>query len=298
VRLAGQAFEHWQFGIETDLATGSLSDDQDDSELLLDAFIVFARKRMAQIWIGQGRVAFGRQFLTRIGNQQFIDRSITTRRFAHGRDVGIALIGENEDGTYSYQVGLYNGNGINQARDENENYLAAARLLITPMGPMPMTESDPDWAKNPDARLAIGVSAMTNKMGTGSFEEERINSGNLEVSFRVRGLAINGEFFTESRDALLGVPADETDTDGWYLQAGYTFPVSEIGMMEIAARYSEILFDIVDSDETEAGVVVTLFLRGQRTKIQVDLRQLEFEGLQFGDRIDRDEARALLQLIF
>lgn len=298
VRLSGKAFDHWRFGIETDLATGSLSDDQDDSELLLDAYVVYARKRLAQLWVGQGVVPYGRQFQTFVDHQQFIDRSIATQRFAHGRDVGVAVVGENEGGTYGYSVGLYNGNGINQARDENRNYLAAARLVITPLGPMRMTESDPDWTKNPEPRLAVGVSAMTNKTGAGTFEEERINGGNFEFAFRVRGLAINAEFFTESLDPLLGIPVDETDTDGWYLQAGYTFPISEIGMMEIAGRYSEILFDVADADETEAGIVVTLFLRGQRAKVQVDYRQLEFEGLQFGDQIDRDEARALLQLIF
>ena len=61
VKLDGQAFGTWRFGIETDLATGSLSDDQNDSELLLDAWVKFVRKKIAQLWIGQGKVAFGRQ---------------------------------------------------------------------------------------------------------------------------------------------------------------------------------------------------------------------------------------------
>lgn len=298
IKLDGKALDRWRFTIQADLADGSLSDDEGESDLLFDAFVVYERNPRVQLWLGQGKVAFGRQFQTDEFHQQFIGRSIATSRFVHGRDVGIAVMGANPRETYSYSVGVYNGNGINEARDENKNYLVAARLGVTPLGRMETTESDPDWRDNPEARLAIGVSALTNKLGAGAFEEERINRGNLEFSYRLRGLAINAEFFTESRDTLLGLPADETDTDGWYAQAGYTFPVSEMGMLEIAARYSEILRDVADADETETGLVATLFVRGQRTKIQVDYRQLEFEGLQFGDRIDRDEARALLQLIF
>ena len=161
-----------------------------------------------------------------------------------------------------------------------------------------MVESNPDWPEDPGPKLYVGVAAMTNQVGEGSFEEERINTGAFAMAFRVRGLALMGEFFTESRDILLGLPAAETDTDGWYFQGGYAFPVSELSMLEIAGRYSEILRETADDDETEVGVALTLFIRGQRNKILAEYRRLEFEGIPLGSRIDNDIFRILYQLIF
>ncbi len=294
----GRAFQHWEFVLQSDLATGSLSDDEDESNLLLDAYLKFAKKRLAQLWIGQGKVAFGRQLIIDSGNLQFVDRSIATERFAHGRDVGVALVGENENRTYSYSVGLYNGNGINEAADENGDFLAAARLAVTPLGPMEPLESDPDWTTRPEPRLALGVAVMTNQMGEGSFEEERINSGALEFAFRVRGFTLAGEFFTESRDPLIGPPGDESDTDGWYAQTGYAFPVSELGVLEVAGLYAEILRDVADADRSEAGIAVNFYFRGHRGKVQADYRALDFEGIPFGESIDTHEGRVQVQLIF
>jgi phosphate-selective porin len=295
----GKAFDNWEFRLESDLASGSLSDDEADSELLLDAHVKFVKKNVAQLWAGQGKVAFGRQALIDSGHLQFVDRSIATERFAHGRDVGIAFVGENRNETYAYSVGLYNGNGINKAADENKDYLATARLVMMPLGSMPLTESDPDWSTRPEARLAVGVAVRTNNTGEGSFEEERINAGALEFAFRVRGLSLQAEFFTESNDPLISDPGEESDTDGWYAQAGYMFPLTERGRLEIAGRYSEILRDVANSDETEKGVAVGWYFRGQRHKIQADFRVLEFENpIQFGDNIDTDEGRVQLQIMF
>jgi hypothetical protein len=295
-----KAFKYWEFRLQTDFATGSLRDDEDEADLLLDAFIVFNRKSIAQLWFGQGKVDFGRQQLVDFFHQQFVERSIASERFVHGRDVGVALKGRNQKGTYEYSVGVYNGNGINETTDENDDYLTAARMAIMPLGPMEsplwMTESDPDWTTNPEAKLAVAVAVTSQNQG--AIENERVQTAALEFAFRVRGLSINAEFFTESEDILTGPPADETDTDGWYAQAGYIFPISEMFRFEVALRYSEILRDTIDSDDTEAGVAFAWYFRGQNQKLQLDLRDLEFEGIQATPRIDRQEGRLQFQLIF
>jgi phosphate-selective porin len=296
--LDGKALEHWRFTVQADLATGSLSDDEEDSDLLLDAFVRFAKWRIAQLWVGQGKVGFGRQQMIDTGRMQFVDRSIATERFAHGRDVGFAVVGHNQDRTYEYSVGLYNGNGINDDVDENKDYLAAGRLVVYPLGPMPLTETDPNWTARPGPRLALGVAVMTNNTGDGSFEEERINSAALEFAFRVRGLTMAAEFFTESEDELTSPTGDESDTDGWYAQTGYAFPITEQAMLEFAGRYSEILFDVADADVTETGVAVSLYFHGHGSKLQFDYRVLKFEADPFGSNIDTDEARLQFQLIF
>ena len=299
--LDGRLFKYWEFRLETDFATGSEAEPQADSELLLDAYFEFTRKRMAQLWLGQGLVGFSRQELIYdYGNGQFVERSIATARFAHGRDVGIALYGNNEQETYSYSVGIYNGNGINRDVNENQNHLVVARLIVTPLGAYELSEADPEWTRHPEPKLAIGVSAMTNNMG--QIEDERINTGGLQFAFRVRGFTISAEFFTESERTLSDPPGVETDTDGWYAQVGYLFPATELGMLEVAARYSEVLLDVANEDETEIAAVVGYYVRSHRNKLQLEYRDLEFEaetlGIQVAPRIDTQEVRLQIQFVF
>lgn len=300
VRVEGRLFKHWEYRFETDLATGSESEGQVDSELLHDAFFVYKRKSLAQAWLGQGKVGFSRQELIYSDKLQFVERSIATQRFAHGRDVGVALLGENQDETYQYSVGVYNGNGINRDVNENQDHLVVFRLVVTPLGAFDLAESDPDWTKHPEAKLAIGVSAMTNNKG--QIEDERINTGGLNFAFRVRGFTVAAEFFTESERTLSDPPGVETDTDGWYLQTGYLFPTTEVGMFEVALRYSEILLDVTNQDETEKSIVLGYYIKGHRSKVQLEYRDLEFEasilGVQVPPRIDTQELRLQAQLIF
>ena len=87
--LDGRLFKYWEFRVESDFATGSEAEPQADSELLLDAWFKLTRKRQAQFWLGQGLVGFSRQeVIDDSGKAQFVERSIATERFAHGRDVG------------------------------------------------------------------------------------------------------------------------------------------------------------------------------------------------------------------
>jgi len=294
----GRLFEHWEYRLETDLATGSESEAQPDSELLHDAYFQFTRKRLAQLWLGQGKVGFSRQQLIDSGKLQFVRRSIATDRFAHGRDVGIALLGENEAETYHYSVGIYNGNGINRDVNDNQNYLVVSRLVVTPLGPLDLAESDPEWTKHPEPALALGVSAMTNNRGL-DFEDERINTGAFLFAFRVRGFTITGEFFTESERKLGNMAGEETDTDGWYIQTGYMFPSTELGMFELAARYSEVLPEVPDKDEIEMAIVLGYYIRGHRTKVQLEYSDFDvLPNNQFGPTEDNREIRLQTQFIF
>ncbi len=306
LRIRGTMFRNWEYLLQSDLAAGSES----GGRLLEDAVFMYVADHRAQLWVGQGKTVFGRQQLTSTGDQQFVDRSIATTRFAHGRDVGIAVTGHNMNRTYEYAAGLYNGNGINKDEGDNIDYMGALRLVFTPYGEFPLAETDLERSRQ--SRLAIGVSAMFNTTGTEGFEEERVTRGGLELAYRKGGFGVVGEFFTESADTVLGdPPLDETDTDGWYGQLGYLWSNG----VEIAGRYSELLLDVEQRDETEAGVAFgyhfvlrrraadTRILRGN--KLQVDYRRLEFEfmPLQPGDPvpeefIDRDELRVQLQLVF
>jgi hypothetical protein len=302
----GHTHRNWGFGIQFNFR----EEPGNQSFLLEDAWIKFRRWQHFQVWAGQGKVPFGRQLLTTTGDLQFVDRSIAAQRFHHtfnnadnpriGRDVGIQVIGESE--SYQFHVGAFNGNGINQDGDDNQSALVAIRLAVTPLGPMPLRESNPEFTDR-KVRIALGVSALTFEEGVS--EPERINLAGIEAALQVAGFSFVGEVFTENEDEQTGTPPDEVETDGWYAQAGWLFPIGELGRLEFAGRVSEILeeepqltpFDPRDKEET--GGAVSLYFAGHEGKIQADWRKVETEGPELdAGTADYEEFRVQLTLVF
>ncbi len=308
--LTGKLFKEWTFRVQT-----NFTDTENSPRALEDAYFMFTRRNLAQLWVGQGKTFFGRQQQTSSGSLQFIERSIASAEFRHGdggtdnRDVGLALYGENAEQTYHYAVGVYNGNGINKDEDDNTDYMVTGKLVVTPFGPYDLEETDLSWlerrklsVRNEEerkerrkSRLAVGVSARAITEGTEAINEElRDTTAVLEVAYKVYGLNLVGEFFTRSADLPLSIPGNESDTDGWYAQAGWLFGNG----LEVAGRYSEIIRDTFpDDDETEWGVALNYYMNPW-SKFQLDYRDLQFEGVPSSPDIDNKQLRAQLQMTF
>lgn len=295
----GMAFGDWKYKIQANWvggtvvnsvsqsSSGSVSSSRSNGPVLEDAQIEYMRNPLAVPWIGQGKSFFGRQELTSSGRQQFVDRSIVSGRFAPGRDQGIGLTGANEAKTWEYNLGVYNGNGINQSTNDNEDYLTVGRLVWTPFGEYKLEESALDYPASP--RLVLGVSGLQNTTGTGTSEREITRLG-AEFGFKVNGLNMIGEYYTEEADPVTGA---QVDTDGFYYQLGYLFPNR---IFEIAGRYAVISPDVaVDSDQIETRLGINAyFSKSHDYKLQADYGQIEDELRNTKDK----EARLQLQLAF
>lgn len=295
----GLAFGVWKYKIQANWvgnnvvtgisqsSTGQVSQSRFRGPVLEDAYVEYVALPYVTPWIGQGKTFFGRQELTSSGKQQLIDRSIVSERFAPGRDQGIGLTGATEAKTFEYNLGVYNGNGINQSANDNEDYLTVGRLVWTPFGEYKLEESSLDYPASP--RLALGVSGLQNTLGTGTGERDITRLG-AEFAFKVNGLNMVGEYFTEEADPVTGA---QVDTDGFYYQLGYLFPNR---IFEIAGRYAVISPDVaVDSDQIETRFGINAYLsRSHDYKLQADYGQIEDELRNTEDR----EARVQLQLAF
>ncbi|MCP3978858.1 MAG: hypothetical protein GY716_05945 [bacterium] len=295
VRLDGVVKQHWKFAIQA-----NFTDTRNSSRSLEDAYFMYSKRPLAQLWLGQGKTWFGRQDTVSSGDQQFVVRSIATQEFRHrdgaqdNRDVGVAIVGRNRAETYGYSVGVYNGNGINQELKDNTDYMAVARLEITPFGPVALTETDP--SRRDKGRLLVAVAARAVTEGTEAIEEEtRDSTAVLEVVYRIHGLNLTAEFFTRSEDLPLGASGDEEDTDGWYLQGGWLFGKPRI---EVVGRYSEVLREAADSDDTEVSIGANWYFSELQAKVQFQASRLEYEGDPVSPRIDEDRLVAQFQMTF
>jgi phosphate-selective porin OprO/OprP len=261
---------------------------------LEDAEIWWAKHPMATIWVGQGKVPFGRQEYTSSGKQQFVDRWIGNALYAPGRDQGIRLEGMNESKTFEYAVGAYNGIARNINVNDNDDYLYSGRVAWMPFGEYKFEESSLDYPDSP--KLALGLGAVDNTVGTGSSAVDVFRLG-YEAAFKWRGFNVQGEFFDEEAENQSNVTSDN---QGYYIQAGYLFPSKKF---EIAARLENIERDTTFSvsnlasaltDFEAQGLGLSYYMNKHVNKIQGDY--FVYEDKVTGNELS--ELRVQLQIIF
>jgi phosphate-selective porin len=311
-KIEGFAFRHWKFKLQTNFASGSVRGNND--ALLEDVEFQYSKHRLLQPWLGQGKAFFGRQELTSSGNLQFVDRSIASERFAAKRHIGVGLVGLDQDSRFEYNLGVYNGEGINRVDNPGDGLLAVGRAVWTPLGKVGLAESAFDYPES--SRLAVGASAYSNKLeatttnelvvvtdpGTGLptgevdtvtvqlLPQRDVVRGGVELAYKLRGFNAVAEWYTESQETD---GAADADTDGGYAQVAYLFPGRRF---EVAGRYSVISPDVSgpSADLTEEGVAVSYYLLEHLYKIQGDYRRLGNDATD----ADTDEFRLQFQFVF
>ena len=261
---------------------------------LEDAEIWWAKYPMATIWVGQGKVPFGRQEYISSGRQQFVDRWIGNALYAPQRDQGVRIEGMNESKTFEYQAGVYNGIARNINVNDNDEYLYSGRVGWMPFGEYKYEESAHDYPDSP--KFLIGVAALDNVVGAGTSAVDVFRTG-YETAFKWYGFNLQGEFFDETAENQAGV---ESDNQGYYLQAGYLFPNKKF---ELAARHENIERDTTFAvtnlgsalkDFEANGFAVNYYLNKHVHKIQADY--FVYEDKVTGAELD--EFRLQLQIIF
>ncbi|MEE8411812.1 MAG: porin [Acidobacteriota bacterium] len=283
-KLSGRVLGQVDYKIQANLAGGSVT--------LEDALLVYTKKPLLRLWAGQGKIFFGRQNLTSSGHQQFVDRSIVSNVIEAARDQGVALIGQNTHKTFEYQIGVYNGNGINASSNDDDHLQYTGRVVFTPLGEYPAEESALDRPES--SRLALGAKILLEEVDDmlGTVTDKTL--AGVEVAYKIGGFNTVAEYFHRTDDVTVMALSTETDTDVYYVQLAYLFAGKPI---EVALRLAEIRPDVAgpSMDRRETGAAVSWYLKKHAHKLQFDLRKLEDDG---NPANDTTEARLQLQLAF
>src|SRR6185295_13326213 len=157
-KIDGKVYDHWKFRLQVNFASGSVAGENE--KLLEDAYFQYTAKHWIQPWLGQGKAWFGRQELTSSGKQQFVDRSIASERFAASRQTGVGIVGQNSEKTFEYDLGVFNGEGINKKDNPGGDYMVVARAVYMPFGEYKLEESALDAPES--SKLSVGLAVLTN----------------------------------------------------------------------------------------------------------------------------------------
>ncbi len=316
VWLAGNAFETYlkykfQFAIAGDEAdsdvgvagtlpngntlnsSGSTSSKNRLSELK-DAYFDFAKWSAFKIRGGQFKVPYSRHQMTSSGRQQFVDRGVTNKVFAPGRDVGVMIHGmaggESSD-LFEYYFGAFDGEGENKSNND-KGLMYAARLAVNPFGAVKYTESDTKY--HDDFRLALAVNGWVHQ------DDNHTDSGDdwsigADLAAFYKGFSALFEIHYREDDVSGG---DDVDSLGWLAQLGYFLIPNEF---EVALRAAEIDWDdngLDDSGRREYLIVFGYFWYEHNMKLQLDFGRVEDHEGDTAENVDEWRVRMQFQVIF
>jgi phosphate-selective porin OprO/OprP len=195
--LNGDAL-HKQFGWNVQLAFAPRDIERDNPSVMRDANVSWNLSKPLRLRFGQMKVPFDRQRITSSANLQFPERSTAVNELTLDRDVGIVAFSAPLADLFSYQVGVFGGDG--RARlNEDLGLLLSARVQFTPLGAFDDDLVEGDVAREADARMAVALGVAFNQGSpralstTGTFDPDNkvdFAHATADVLFKANGISL------------------------------------------------------------------------------------------------------------
>ncbi|WP_083270045.1 porin [Lacunisphaera limnophila] len=219
LNLKGSFGSDWSFKLESDFGANTTGTTSAYRAQLTDVYVDWTPNPAAQVRVGQFKTPFGWEQLMPDTQNPFAERPLANDRLTLSRQIGAALSGTLAGGRADYSVGAFNGNGVNNAGNDNNAFLTVARV------------SAKAWTgkiHEQAATWSVGANAFTTR-DTGTFTGRREGFG-LDTQFNAGPAILRAEWLTSTSDPAA---AAATEADGWYLTALYDLTKT----WQFAARY-------------------------------------------------------------
>jgi phosphate-selective porin OprO and OprP len=325
--LDGHAFSpNLRFAFQADFGRGEAvlqdyvpADSGGVRAVLEDYFVEVSRwAPWAVFRFGQFKVPFGRQRLAPSSALQLTDLSVATQHFELGRDIGLELQGDLDEGRLAWWAAALNGAGPNAAANDNQDLLWVLRVVLSPWGPVPLSEGD--VAGQPTPKVSVGGSiaytlrptdivartgnpgADYDQDGDGHVDNVAQTSVALEATAHWRGASLELEYDHRKEDAgavLLfdGGQAQAKSYDGMHVQAGYFVIPAHLEAAFRAAFADPSGYGLLAAERAqlpdrirELAVVLSYLRYGHHLKLQGEYANLH------ATPAERDDHRFRIQL--
>lgn len=217
----------------TDNIEFRLQADVSGTPKMIDAFVKCKINKQINFELGQFKTPFTLENQYSPLNQEGIDNAIVINKLAGfsdvlggkrgaGRDIGIMLYGTAFDDNgasfplLSYYLGVFNGNGIN-TKDDNQSKDLIGRIDIHP------------FVKE----LTLSASGVRGTYDNGVDKHARNNRYSFGGEYKDDALTLRSEFV----HADIQYASASTEYVGFYVVAGYWFPIGESAKMRPVVRF-------------------------------------------------------------
>jgi len=268
LKLSGDAGPKLGYYFQADFGKGQVA--------LKDMFVDYQLADGVSLVAGQYKKSFSRQQLTSSSSMHFSERAITDKAFGGGRDIGVSLLGEPEDGGLGWALGVFNGTGdkgvfVGSVEDDGSVSgkfsnvptwmapLAVARVSYDSKGFKSTKESD---LKGGDLRWSVGAGAQS------LFDVDGGDDGsvraNLDAIVKAHGLSMTGAVYVATAQGGEAWTDQGYSALGFHAQAGYVVG----GKVEPVLRYAQVMPDGEDATQEIGGGLNVFSERGHDSKLQ------------------------------
>jgi phosphate-selective porin len=248
--LAGDIFKNLCYKLQVDVGK---------SPILLEAMLDWSFSSYFSLRIGQFKVPFSQENLTSSSDLDTINRSQAEEKLCPGRDIGsqgrdIGAMVFGKQSILEYQLGVFNGSGINRA-DLNDQKDIGGRVTLHPIESLSVGAAFYDGHSRPDSESPAVVRENGHRTG-------------LEISYVQSALSIKGEYIL-AKD-------DQVSKSGWYLQGGYFFMPKELQGIIRFDSYDKNKDSVRDrSDRLTLGLN---WFFAEKTKLQINYERYKLES--------------------
>ena len=297
----GNAFAPWmKYKVEYDFRrTGELKDMK----------LSFAKNKAFVPTMGQYKVPFNREVLNSSSVLQVVDRSIITDYFEYDRDIGAGVYGLLGDGMIRYDLGVFQGEGMNQKNDKGDTgMLWAGRVQAALIGGDAKKVKE-NFAKKPTLMVGAAIAGIDVEGGSDSnigipsgervLEDGKVTSFTADINYRGPRFNLTGEYigrWVNPDDAGVATAYDY----GFRVQGGFFVVPKKV---EFASRYAMVTFDDdvagVDGDLDNVWTFtqgLNYYLSGNhKWKVQLDYtfqREEDLAGVESDESMVRAQVEA------
>jgi len=263
--------EHFDFRADMELG-GGLGNASGIRAQAIDVYAQWTGHPLAQVRAGQFKTPYGYEQIFPDTKLLTIERSLGSDRITIGRGIGVQIAGD--AGPVSYAAGAFNGNGTNVNFNDDEGFLAVARVAATP------------WKRSGNDRWSIGLNAYRGEDRSAPVAPELGFSGNAFAGTRrawgadTQLIAGKLELWTEVLRARFDPAAGETrDLKGWYAAGGWLLT----NRIQAVAMYDRLDAPLEDIRTWTVGA--NYFIKGHDLKLQLNLMHTNTDETRVTARI-------------
>jgi phosphate-selective porin len=208
LNATGSFADDFSFKIEGDFGNNSVGGRSGYSAQMTDGYVTWSHYPAASLRAGQFKSPFGYEQLLSDTKVQTVERSLPNDRLTISRQIGVGLFGDIVPKRFAYSTGIFNGNGVNNGDNDNDDFLYVGRVSGT------ILSGGKDDGK---FQLDAGLNAFT--MDTTGTVAQRDGLG-ADLQFTWGKATINAEWLRNDFTSSTGV---ESDSDGWALLGTWMF---------------------------------------------------------------------------
>lgn len=238
----------FELTLQPDFGNNSIAGNTGYRGGFADAYAAWTKYEAANVQVGQFKSAFGYEQLLSDTKTPLVERSLPNDMLTVSRQIGIALLGTVAEKRISYNVGAYNGNGVNNGFNDNDQFMYAGRVAAQV------------WSQSGN-KLCVGTNGYWSN-DTGNFTGHRTAWG-LDSQLTIADFELCAEYLHSVQNRLVG--ADVT-ADGWYALAGY-FVVPKTVQALLRYETYDANTRVANSTSSIWTIGATYFLKGDDLKL-------------------------------